>query len=59
MGLHSVTHQRSTIYKGTMLGANAFAKGELEEWSIYVGTPAKRIASNNYLINKLKEDERR
>jgi len=57
MGLHSVTHQRTTIYKGTMLGANAFAKGELEPFSIYVGTPAKRIKSNDYLINKLKDKD--
>jgi len=54
MGLHSVTHQGTTIYKGTMLGANAFAKGILEAWSVYVGTPAKRIKSNDYLIEKLK-----
>ena len=56
-GLHAVSHQRSTIGQGTMIGACAFVKGELEEWSVYVGVPAKRIKANQYLIDKLARDK--
>ena len=54
LGLHSVTHQRTTLGEGVMLGANAFGKGILTSYSVYVGTPAKRIKSNIRLLNKLK-----
>ena len=56
-GLHAVSHQRSTIGQGTMIGACAFVKGELEEWSVYVGVPAKRIKANQYLIDKLAKEK--
>ena len=54
-GVHSTTHQRATIYKGTILGANSFAKGVLESWGVYVGSPAKWIKSNDWLIEKLNK----
>ena len=57
-GLHAVSHQRSTIGEGTMIGASAFVKGELESWSVYVGVPAKRIKSNDYLLQKLGKIEK-
>lgn len=53
MGLHSVTHQHTVIRTGTMIGANAFVKGKLDGFSIYVGVPARRIKANEYLIKKL------
>lgn len=58
LGLHSVLHQRSKVDAGIMLGANAFGKGHLSEpFMVYVGTPAKPIKPNQYLIDKLKKDE--
>ena len=52
-GLHAVTHQRTTVGRGCMLGAGAFGKGELEAWTIYTGVPAKKLKPNQYLIDKL------
>lgn len=57
MGLHSVTHPRTTISEGTIIGCNSFVKGETESWSVYVGSPAKRIKPNNYLRRKLGLNE--
>jgi len=53
LALHAVTHPRTIIRKGTLLGCNSFAKGELKAWSIYVGTPAKWKKWNNHLREKL------
>ena len=53
VALHAVTHPRTVIRKGTILGANSFAKGVLDKWSVYVGNPAKRIKPNNRLREKL------
>lgn len=53
MGLHSVTHPRAKIGEGTIVGCNSFVKGEALDWSVYVGSPAKRIKANNHLRNKL------
>ena len=57
MALHTVTHPHTRISEGTIVGCNSFAKGELEVWSVYVGTPAKRIKANNYLRRKLGLDD--
>lgn len=54
LGLHTVTHPRTEIGYGTIIGCNGFAKGKLGHWSVYVGSPAKRIKWNNYLRRKLK-----
>lgn len=40
-GLNSSTHQRTIVPSGVMLGANGFLKGELTEWGLYYGVPAK------------------
>lgn len=53
MALHTVSHPRTIIEEGTILGCNSFAKGVLDPWSVYVGNPAKRIKANNYLRKKL------
>ena len=53
LALHTVTHPRSIIGEGTILGCNSFAKGQLSKWSVYVGSPAKRIKANNHLRKKL------
>jgi len=53
LALHAVTHPRCIIGKGTIVGCNSFAKGELKEWSVYAGNPAKWIKVNNYLREKL------
>lgn len=53
VGLHAVTHQRTTVKKGTILGANSFSKGVIDEYGVYVGIPSKRIKDNQYILNKL------
>jgi len=45
-GLNSVTHPRTTVGMGTMLGANSFLKGCSRAWTIYAGVPAKEIGEN-------------
>jgi UDP-N-acetylglucosamine acyltransferase len=57
LALHTVTHPRTYIKEGTILGCNSFAKGILEPWSVYVGSPAKRIKANNHLRRKLGLNE--
>lgn len=46
IGLNAVLHQFTTIERGCMIGASAFIKGQTEEYSMYVGVPAKRIGQN-------------
>jgi len=46
IGLNAVLHQFTTIERGCMIGASAFIKGQTEEYSKYVGVPAKRIGQN-------------
>ena len=46
IGLNAVLHQFTTIERGCMIGASAFIKGATEEYSKYVGVPAKRIGEN-------------
>ena len=46
IGLNAVLHQFTTIEQGCMIGASAFIKGQTEEYSKYVGVPAKRIGEN-------------
>lgn len=53
LALHTVTHPRTHVGEGTILGCNSFAKGQLDKWSVYVGSPAKRIKANNHLRRKL------
>ena len=53
IALHAVTHPRTIVGEGTILGCNSFAKGCLSKWSVYVGSPAKRIKANNHLRKKL------
>tara|TARA_B100000427_G_scaffold329731_1_gene347353 strand:- start:4249 stop:4854 length:606 start_codon:yes stop_codon:yes gene_type:complete len=52
LGIASVLHQYTKINKMVMLGANSFAKGELEEGLVYVGNPAAPIKINTVGINR-------
>jgi len=53
IGLNAVLHQFSVVGKGAMLGASGFSKGELEEFGMYVGVPAKKIGLNVRLMSKM------
>jgi len=53
IALHAVTHQRTTVKTGTIVGACGFVKGVIDGWGVYVGVPAKRIKDNTYLMDKL------
>ena len=57
LALHTVTHPHTHVGEGTILGCNSFAKGELDKWSVYIGSPAKRIKANNHLRRKLGLNE--
>lgn len=55
VGLGAVLHQRTTIIRGNMIGAQAFVKGTwAEPYRIIAGVPAKDIGENTRLIEKLK-----
>lgn len=46
IGLNVSTHQRTHIKSGSIIGAQGFAKGELEGGRKFVGVPAKDIGPN-------------
>lgn len=53
MGLGSVCHQYSHIPNGTMLGMGCvLTKQKIDEYSIYVGNPARFLKINNRTIGK-------
>ena len=47
VGANSVILPGVTIGDGAAIGANSFVRCDLEPWSIYVGTPARRVGSRN------------
>lgn len=59
LGLSSVIHQFSLIGPGVMLGMNSLISKSavVEPFGKYVGSPAKLISENVYVINKLEASE--
>ena len=58
IGLKSCTHQRTELAKGTMIGANSFIKGNhTDQFRIFVGSPAKDIGPNSFLIDLLNSSD--
>jgi|APGre2960657404_1045060.scaffolds.fasta_scaffold07973_2 UDP-N-acetylglucosamine acyltransferase len=54
LGLNSTVHQKQTVPRGSMLGAGSFFKTDKgRHFKIWVGSPAKPIKPNQYLIDKL------
>ena len=54
LGLNSTLHQFTEVGEGTIVGAGCFAKGKLEEWSIYhTKTKATNQGLNKHLIDKM------
>ena len=47
LGANSIAMPKITIDEGTSVGANSFLKKDTQAWSIYYGTPAKRIKNRN------------
>lgn len=55
VGVNTVVMPNITIKEGTSVGAMSFVNKELEEWSIYVGIPCKKIKKRNKNIIQLAE----
>ena len=55
LGLGCIIHQRSKIREGCMIGMGAVVtkSQETQPYKVYVGSPAKYLKDNEYLINKL------
>lgn len=54
IGLNATVHQKSILFRGTMLGASSFFKGRTEkEFQTWAGVPAKYIKDNEFLMKKL------
>lgn len=47
MGMNSTTHQWTHVRKGTLVGAQAFLKGETGEWELWAGVPARLLGPNS------------
>ena len=45
IGTNAVVHPCITIGEGAILGSNSLALSDLEPWSIYIGSPCKRIGT--------------
>lgn len=58
LGLNSVLHQMAIVGPGVMLGASAFAKGTLQEWTIYAGVPAAALGPNHIGLERKAERDR-
>lgn len=43
IGANATIFPGSIIREGAVVGANAFVKGELKPWTVYVGSPCKEI----------------
>jgi acetyltransferase-like isoleucine patch superfamily enzyme len=54
MGSHAVTNQRARLRAGSLLGANSFLKGDTDVWSIYVGSPARRVGVNQEGVDRFE-----
>ena len=56
IGTHSVLLPNITREEGTAIGAMSFVNQSTEEWSIYTGSPAKKIKSRSKeLLHFIKE----
>ena len=44
IGANCTVMPGTTIHEGAVVGANSFVKGELEPWTVYVGSPCKAIS---------------
>jgi UDP-N-acetylglucosamine acyltransferase len=54
LGLNTTLHQFTEVGEGVMLGAGCFAKGKLDEWSIYhTKTKATNQGLNQHLLDKM------
>lgn len=53
LGGNTVVMPNITIKEGTSIGAMSFVNKELEEWSIYVGIPCKKIKERNKKVIQL------
>lgn len=54
IGANSVIMPGVTIGEGALVGSNSFVNKDLEPWSIYVGSPVKKIGERKKPSNKMK-----
>lgn len=44
IGAGSIVMPGTIIHEGAVIGANSFVKGELEPWTVYVGSPCRPVS---------------
>jgi len=44
IGAGTIVMPGSIIHEGAVVGANSFVKGELEPWTVYVGSPCRAVS---------------
>lgn len=55
VGADSIIMPNIVINEGAAVGAKSFVKNNLEQWSIYVGVPAKKIKDRSKNLLKFEE----
>ena len=56
LGANTVILPGVTVGEGTTVGAMSLCNRDLEEWSVYVGTPAKRLKDRDKKLLDLVEE---
>jgi galactoside O-acetyltransferase len=56
VGTNSLVFPGVILAEGTSVGAHSMVTKSTEEWSIYFGTPAKRIKARKRELLKLEAD---
>ena len=56
VGTNSTVMPKVKLHEGAVCGAYSFIKNDLEEWSVYVGIPARKIKDRNKNVIKLSEN---
>lgn len=54
IGANSVIMPGTIIREGVVLGANSFARGELEPWTVYAGSPCRAVSKRTPPSDKQK-----
>ena len=55
IGANSVIMPGVRIREGAVVGANSFVKSDLEAWTIYAGTPCRKIGERKQPSNEIRE----
>ena len=55
IGAGSIIMPGTIIHEGAVVGANTFVRGELEPWTIYVGSPCRAVSKRTPPTEERKE----